>query len=90
MKKKDMEKAEKAVKDADADAVRDNEYNKFIKEQQEKGKPLPPGETLKKDAEALKEAESKKPAAETAAPHKEAEAKPADASKPAEQPKKDK
>ena len=70
--------------------MRDNEYNKFIKEQQEKGKPLPPGETLKKDAEALKEAESKKPAAETAAPHKEAEAKPADASKPAEQPKKDK
>ena len=57
LKKKDMEKAEKAVKEADEAAVRDNEYNKFIKEQQEKGKPLPPGETLKKDAEALKEAE---------------------------------
>ena len=57
LKKKDMEKAEKAVKEADAAAVRDNEYNKFIKEQQEKGKPLPPGATLKKDAEALKKAE---------------------------------
>jgi type II secretory pathway component GspD/PulD (secretin) len=90
LKKKDMEKAEKAVKEADEAAMRDNEYNKFIKEQQEKGKSLPPGETLKKDAEALKEAESKKPAAGTAAPHKEAEAKPADASKPTEQPKKDK
>ena len=58
LKKKDMEKAEKAVKEADAAAVRDNEYNKFIKEQQENGKPLPPGETLKKDAEALKNAEA--------------------------------
>ncbi|MBR1588736.1 MAG: hypothetical protein IJ658_10475 [Kiritimatiellae bacterium] len=75
LKKKDMEKAEKAVKEADAASVRDNEYNKFIKEQQEKGKPLPAGETLKKDAEALKEAEkaggsrSSATAAETAAPH---------------------
>ncbi len=75
LKKKDMEKAEKAVKEADAAAVRDNEYNKFIKEQQEKGKPLPPGETLKKDAEALKkdaEAQERVPpkatAAEKAAP----------------------
>ncbi len=76
LKKKDMEKAEKAVKEADAAAVRDNEYNKFIKEQQEKGKPLPAGETLKKDAEALKEAEAKKPAADTAAPHEAAAAKP--------------
>ena len=57
LKKNDMAKAEKAVKEADEAAVRDNEYNKFIKEQQEKGKPLPPGETLKKDAEALKKAE---------------------------------
>ena len=74
LKKKDMEKAEKAVKEADEAAVRDNEYNKFIKDRQKEGKPLPPGETLKKDAEALKEAEANKPAAETAAPHKEAEA----------------
>jgi len=79
LKKKDMEKAEKAVKEADAAAVRDNEYNKFIKEQQENGKPLPPGETLKKDAEALKEAEkaggsrSSATAAETAAPHADAQ-----------------
>jgi len=73
LKKQDMEKAEKAVKDADAAAARDNEYNKFIKERQDQGKPLPAGETLKKDAEALKEAKAKKPAAETAAPLKEGE-----------------
>ena len=54
LKKKDLEKAEKAVQEADAAAVRDNEYNKFLKDRQEKGKPLPAGETLKKDAEALK------------------------------------
>ena len=99
LKKKDMEKAEKAVKEADAAAVRDNEYNKFIKEQQEKGKPLPPGETLKKDAEALKKAEeaggsrSSATAAETAAPHADAQErvppKPVAEPKP-EQPKKDK
>jgi hypothetical protein len=64
LKKKDMEKAEKAVKEADAAAVRDNEYNKFIKDQQEKGKPLPAGETLKRDAEALKEAGDAKSTAE--------------------------
>ena len=69
LKKKDMEKAEKAVKEADAASVRDNEYNKFIRDRQKEGKPLPAGETLKKDAEALKEAEAKKPAADTAAPH---------------------
>jgi len=99
LKKKDMEKAEKAVKEADAAAVRDNEYNKFIKDQQEKGKPLPAGETLKKDAEALKEAEaaggsrSSATAAETAAPHADAQEsvppKPVAEPKP-EQPKKDK
>ena len=99
LKKKDMEKAEKAVKDADAAAMRDNEYNKFIKEQQEKGKPLPPGETLKKDAEALKKAEeaggsrSSATAAETAAPHADAQERvppqPVAEPKP-EQPKKDK
>lgn len=61
LKKKDMEKAEKAVKEADAAAVRDNEYNKFLKDRQKEGKPLPPGETLKKDAEALKKEEEKKP-----------------------------
>ena len=68
LKKKDLEKAEKAVQDADAAAVRDNEYNKFIKDRQEKGKALPAGELLNKDAEALKkEAEAPKPAAETPA-----------------------
>ena len=72
LKKKDMEKAEKAVKEADAAAVRDNEYNKFIRDRQKEGKPLPPGETLKKDAEALKKEEEKKPeaGAEGAAPLK--------------------
>ena len=100
LKKKDMEKAEKAVKEADEAAVRDNEYNEFIKEQQEKGKPLPPGETLKKDAEALKEAEkagmsrSSATAAETAAPHADAQErvppKPVAEQPKPEQPKKDK
>ena len=72
LKKNDMEKAEKAVKEADAAAVRDNEYNKFLKDRQKEGKPLPPGETLKKDAEALKKEEEKKPeaGAEGAAPLK--------------------
>jgi hypothetical protein len=65
LKKKDLRKAEKTVQEADAAEVRDNEYNKFIKERQEKGKPLPAGEMLKKDAEALKkEAEAPKTAAE--------------------------
>ena len=56
----------------DAAAVRDNEYNKFLKDRQKEGKPLPPGETLKKDAEALKKEEEKKPeaGAEGAAPLK--------------------
>ena len=99
LKKKDMVRAERAVKEADAAAVRDNEYNKFIRERQEEGKPLPAGETLKKDAEALKKAEeaggsrSSATAAETAAPHADAQErvppKPVAEPKP-EQPKKDK
>ena len=87
LKKKDMEKAEKAVKEADEAAMRDNEYNKFIKEQQEKGKPLPPGETLKKDAEALKEAENAGGSRSSATADAQERVPP----KPvAEQPKKDK
>ncbi len=69
LKKKDLEKAEKAVLEAEAAVVRDNEYNKFIKERQENGKPLPAGEILKKDAEALKqggEAPTVEPAASKA------------------------
>ena len=86
LKKKDLEKAEKAVQDADAAAVRDNEYNKFIKDRQEKGKALPAGELLNKDAEALKkEAEAPKPAAETPAA---APVPVAEAPKAAEPPKK--
>ena len=60
LKKKDLEKAEKAVQEADAAVVRDNEYNKFIKDRQKEGKPLPAGEILKKDAEALKRVEAPK------------------------------
>ena len=37
----------------------DNEYNNFIKDRQKEGKALPAGETLKRDAEALKNAETK-------------------------------
>jgi len=54
LKKQDLEKAEKEIKKADNAAVSDNEYNKFIKDRQKEGKPLPAGETLRKDAEALK------------------------------------
>ena len=54
LKKKDLEKAEKEIKEADDAAMRDNEYNKFIKERQKEGKPLPAGEALKRDAEAMK------------------------------------
>ena len=54
------------IKKADAAAVSDNEYNRFIKDRQQEGKPLPAGETLKKDAEALKEAEGKAKAEEQA------------------------
>ena len=56
LKKKDLEKAEQEIKKADDAAVQDNEYNLFLKDRQKEGKPLPAGETLKKDAEALKKA----------------------------------
>ena len=53
LKKKDLEKAEAEIKKADDDAVSDNEYNKFIQDRKKEGKPLPAGETLRKDAEKL-------------------------------------
>ena len=53
LKKKDLEKAEKEIKAANEAAALDNEYHKFIADRQKEGKPLPPGETLKRDAEAL-------------------------------------
>ena len=56
LKKKDLEKAEQEIKKANDDAERSNEYHKFIEDRQKAGKPLPAGETLKKDAEALKKA----------------------------------
>ena len=77
LKKKDMEKAEQAVKDADEAAARDNEYNKFIKDRQEKGAPLPAGEKLRKDAEALKKAEEAPKKAEEAPKPTEEKPKPA-------------
>ena len=58
LKRQDLEKAEKEIKKADDAAVSDNEYNKFIKDHQREGKPLPAGETLSRDAAAIA-AESK-------------------------------
>ena len=54
LKKKDLEKADKEIKKADDAAVQDNEYNRFLRDIQKEGKPLPSGETLKRDAEAMK------------------------------------
>ena len=55
LKRQDLEKAEKEIKAADEASERTNEYHKFIEDRQKSGKPLPAGETLKKDAEAMKE-----------------------------------
>ena len=71
LKKKDIEKAEKELKKADDAAVSDNEYNKFIKDRQKDGKPLPVGETLNRDAETLKKEAEKPNGVDTAS--KEAE-----------------
>ena len=54
IKKKDLAKAEQEIKAADEAAKRTNEYHKFIEDRQKEGKPLPVGETLNRDAEALK------------------------------------
>ena len=54
IKKKDLAKAEQEIKAADEAAKRTNEYHKFIEDRQKEGKPLPAGETLNRDAEALK------------------------------------
>ena len=65
LKKKDLEKAEREIKKADDAAVSDNQYNTFIKDLQKDGKPLPAGETLNRDAAAIRKAakamESKNP-----------------------------
>ena len=61
LKKQDLEKAEKEIKSANDAAERTNEYHKFIEDRQKKGKPLPAGDTLKKDAEAMAN-EGNKPA----------------------------
>lgn len=54
LKRKDVEKAEKEIKKADEEAASDNEYNRFIKDLNKGGKPIPAGETVNRDAEALK------------------------------------
>jgi hypothetical protein len=52
-KKQDLEKSEKTIKAADDAEKRSNEYRKYIEDLQKSGKPLPAGETLKKDAETI-------------------------------------
>ena len=81
LKRKDLEKAEKEIKKADDAAVSDNQYNTFIKDRQKEGKPLPAGETLNRDAEAIRKAEAEKQA-EPKPEAKPAEPKPE--AKPAE------
>ena len=54
LKKQDLDRAEAELKKADGAVMSDNEYNKFIKERQKEGKPLPAGDTLKRDAAAIK------------------------------------
>ena len=61
LKRRDLEKAEKEIKSANDAAERTNEYHKFIENRRKEGKPLPAGETLKKDAEAIAN-EGNKPA----------------------------
>jgi hypothetical protein len=51
LKKQDLEKSEKAIKAADDAEKRSNEYHKYIEDLQKSGKPLPAGDTIKKDAE---------------------------------------
>ena len=53
LKKRDLEKSEKAIKAADEADKRPNEYQKFIEDHKKSGQPLPAGEILKKDAEAI-------------------------------------
>ena len=68
LKKKDLDKVEKELKKADRESSSDNEYNRFIKDRQREGKPLPAGETLKKDAAALKESEKSETSSGALAP----------------------
>ena len=52
LKRQDMEKAEKEIKASEK--LEANEYRNYIEKMQKEGKPLPAGETLRKDAEAIK------------------------------------
>ncbi len=62
LKKKDLETAEKEIKKSET--VEKNEYRKDLEKRVKDGKPLPAGETIKKDAAAIKaEAEKAKQAA---------------------------
>ena len=58
LKKPKIEKAEKAIKESEEAAKSENEYHKYLEKMQKEGKPLPPGETLNRDAKAM-EAEKK-------------------------------
>ena len=53
LKKPKIENAEKAIKENEKSLQSDNEYHKTLREMNESGKPLPAGETLKRDAMEL-------------------------------------
>ena len=83
LKKKDLSEAEGEIKKSET--IEKNEYRKDLEKRLEDGKPLPPGETMKKDAaKVLAEKEAEKKANEEAAKKAEADAqaKAAEAKKP--------
>jgi hypothetical protein len=53
LKKRDLEKSEKAIKAADDAEKHPNEYRKYLEDLKKDGKPLPAGEMIKKDSEAI-------------------------------------
>jgi hypothetical protein len=61
IKAKKLDAAEDAIKASKAEEK--NEYRKMVEEKAKDGKPLPSGDTLKKDVEAAKEAAKTAPAA---------------------------
>ena len=68
LKKQDIEKAEKEIKASEK--IESNEYRNYIEKMQKEGKPLPAGETLRKDA-AVIEAERKSQAEPESVPAKD-------------------
>ena len=53
LKKRELEKSEKAIKAADDAEKHPNEYRKYLEDLKKDGKPLPAGEMIKKDSEAI-------------------------------------